>query len=97
MHANGGNALASGATPTTMAGEIDGRIWYTKPDLVITAAWLLRMSELLPGVYLIGDTLPNALRGKSDEFMARFPTMIDSEGNRINFEVALQEGYEILN
>lgn len=57
MHADGGHALASGATPMTMGAIIDdetpddtvrvghGRYWETKIDLVITAVWLHRMKQ----------------------------------------------------
>lgn len=62
MHADGGHALASGATPLTFGGVIDGRHWETKPDMVISAVWLNKMRQLLQGrLVLIGDTLPNAL------------------------------------
>jgi len=76
MHADGGHALASGATPVTFGGEIDGRHWTTKPDLVITAQTLRKMADAMPErVVLVGDTLPNALAGKSDAFLARLPQL----------------------
>ncbi|KKN52488.1 hypothetical protein LCGC14_0612200, partial [marine sediment metagenome] len=37
MHADGGHALASGATAVTVEGEIDGRFWVTKRDMMISA------------------------------------------------------------
>ena len=62
MHADGGHALTSGATPLTFGGVIDGRHWETKPDMIISAVWLNKMRQLLQGrLVLIGDTLPNAL------------------------------------
>jgi hypothetical protein len=81
MHADGGNALASGATPVTLDGEIDGRIWTSKPDMLISAQWLMRMARSSKGrVRLIGDTLPNALMNKDEAFLARLPALTDSNG-----------------
>jgi hypothetical protein len=84
MHADGGHALASGATPITFGGEIDGRHWTTKPDLVITAQTLRLMADAQPErIILVGDTLPNALAGKSAEFLARLPQLTDAKGETI--------------
>lgn len=84
MHANGGNALASGATATTIGGEIDGRWWETKPDLMISAVFLLRMQEAVgeDRLQLVGDTLPNALKAatvlrKNDGTMVRVRSIDD--------------------
>lgn len=84
MHADGGHALASGATPITFTGEIDGRRWDTKPDLMITAVTLAKMVRRLAGrLVLIGDTLPNALADKDDAFFARLPTLTNAAGEPI--------------
>lgn len=84
MHADGGNALASGATPLTFGGVIDGRHWETKPDLVITAQALREMADQDPErLTLIGDTLPNALKGQSTEFLARLPKLTNARGEVI--------------
>lgn len=85
MHANGGNALASGATAVVPGGIIDGRFWLTKLDLAVTAQWLLRMARASNGrIQLIGDTLPNALRHKDDAFLARLPNFVDAKGRIAN-------------
>ena len=42
MHANGDGPLASGATGMILEGAIDGRIWRTKPDMIISAVSLVR-------------------------------------------------------
>lgn len=91
MHADGGSALASGATATVFEGEIDGRTWLTKPDLVITAVWLerwrrrLERARLATGtgarLRIMGDTLPRALRNKDDHFLNRMPSLVDEGGN----------------
>jgi hypothetical protein len=91
MHADGGSALASEATPVTLDGYIDGRHWETKPDLVISAVWLVRMSRVIPQVELIGDTLPNALIDKDDDFLDELPHLTDSDGKAIRFEVATRD------
>ena len=84
MHADGGSATASGATAMTMGGLIDGRHWETKVDLVISAVWLVKAVKYLKGrLEIIGDVLPNALMGKSEEFLARLPRMVDSTGKAI--------------
>ena len=62
MHADGGSALASDATPITLRGEIDGRTWLTKPDMAISAQWLARLVQKAGDrIELVGDTLPNAI------------------------------------
>ena len=84
MHADGGHALASGATMVTMDGEIDGRVWTSKPDLLVSAVWMEKMRRNMPErLFFVGDTLPNALKGKSETFLGRLPTLTDSEGNAI--------------
>jgi hypothetical protein len=97
MHADGGSALASNATPVTLGGVIDagtedetvrpghGRHWETKPDLIISAVWLAQMARKIPGLTLVGDTLPNALSGKSEAFLKMLPSMVDSSGDAIGF------------
>lgn len=94
MHADGGHALASNATPMTFSGEIDGRHWMTKPDMVISAVWLARMTKALQGrMTLIGDTLPNAIKDKDDAFFDRLPTLTDSKGRAIPIEINDGNGY----
>lgn len=84
MHADGGHALASGATPVVMPGVIDGRLWLTKPDMAETARWLVEIARKFRGrVELIGDTLPNAMMNKDDEFLDRLPRLTDGEGRPV--------------
>ncbi len=86
MHADGGNALASNATPITIGGEIDGRWWETKPDMMISAVWLVRMGKALgDGFQLIGDTLPNAIKDKPNDFLDRLPALIGNDGKPIKY------------
>ena len=92
MHVDGGHALASDATPMTLTGEIDGRRWETKPDMIITARWLVDMARQIPEVELIGDTLPNALMDKDDEFLDSLPSLCDGDGNPMRFDVTAQQG-----
>ena len=95
MHADGGHALASGATPITFGGVIDGRHWETKPDLSITALTLRRMADAFPDLIdLVGDTLPNALKGKSEDFLARMPHLTDSTGAPMDVGLAAEHGSE---
>lgn len=88
MHADGGNALSSDATPLTFGGEIDGRHWTTKPDMMVSAVWLRKMANRwAPRLELIGDTLPNALAGKDEAFLARLPTLTDATGKAVPIDV----------
>jgi hypothetical protein len=84
MHADGGNALASGATACTLSGDIDGRHWVTKPDMMVSAVFLVRMKRRYGRrLTLVGDTLPNALKNKPDSFLDRLPSLVDHNGNVI--------------
>lgn len=84
MHADGGHALASGATATTLGLDLEGRYWETKPDMAISAEWLVRAKHQLGDrLQLIGDTLPNFLVGRDEAFLKRLPKMIDSRGRDI--------------
>jgi hypothetical protein len=74
MHADGGSALASGATAVTYYGHFAGRWWLTKPDMAESARWLHEFEKKYPGrIELIGDTLPVAMRGKSSRLLDRLP------------------------
>lgn len=81
MHADGGHAMASGASMMTMDGVIDGRTWTSKPDMLVSAVWLVKQARAYPGrIRLVGDTLPVALQDKPNDFLLRLPTMVDSTG-----------------
>lgn len=90
MHVDGGSALASEATAVTLHAEIDGRAWETKPDMAISAVWLVMMARGLKHLELIGDTLPNAIIDKPDEFLDRLPALTDSEGKPMKYQLAAQ-------
>lgn len=84
MHADGGNALASEATAAVMMATIDNRFWMTKPDMVISAVWLMKMARASGGkIKIIGDVFPNLLATKDEAFLARLPGLADSTGKRI--------------
>jgi hypothetical protein len=81
MHADGGHALASEATSRTLGAVLDGEFVLTKPDMALTAQWMVRMVRASEGkITLIGDTLPNRLMSKGDDFLARLPNLYDGEG-----------------
>ena len=79
MHADGSDPLRSGATAVTLEGEIDGRVWLSKPDMLITAVHLERLRRELgrKTLRIIGDTLPNALQTKDEAFLKRMPHFVD--------------------
>jgi len=69
-HANGTTADEAYHAPFWMEGEIDGRTWRTRPDMLMAAVELARYTQESEGtVRLVGDTLPAALLGKSEEFL----------------------------
>ena len=93
MHADGGSAVASEASPLTVQGYIDGRFWMTKLDLIISAQWLVRMTRASRGrIELIGDTLPGALMDKDEAFLRRLPNFVMPDGTIANIPEFL-DGY----
>lgn len=81
MHADGGHALASEATAMVMTATIDGRFWMSKPDLVISAQWLMKMARASDGkIELIGDTLPNAIKDKDEAWLGRLTNLKNADG-----------------
>jgi len=93
MHADGSSALRSGATHVTMHGTIDGRHWESKPDLWVTAVWLVQMARAIPHLNLVGDTLPNALIDKPDSFLDELPHLQGADGIPRNFDIDAQTAY----
>lgn len=86
MHADGGHALASEASSLTLQGEIDGRLWLTKPDMVVTAVWLRSMKKALGSrLSIMGDTLPRVLLNKDDAFIERMPSLRGKDGRMLEF------------
>lgn len=68
VHANGDSPAVAYGKPLVMQGEIDGRRWVARPDMLIEAVNLARRSQHSMGrIRLMGDTLPVALLGKSEE------------------------------
>jgi hypothetical protein len=71
-HANGEVATEAYHNPLIMAGEINGRTWRTRPDMLMDAVHLVRRVRQANGrIRLMGDTLPVALLGKPDEFLTQ--------------------------
>ena len=70
-HANGDTEdEAYGGNTTVMEGEISGRMWRTRPDMLLEAVDLVRRVRTTAGkIRLMGDTLPVCLLGKSEEFL----------------------------
>jgi hypothetical protein len=69
-HANGTLASEAYTEPLIMEGEIDGRVWRTRPDMLMAAVDLARQVNESDGrIRLMGDTLPAALLDKDDAFL----------------------------
>ena len=80
FHADGAGHTVAGATAKLLQGEIDGRLWVTKADMIISAIALVFMVRREKGrIRLVGDTLPNALMDKSKDFFDSLPRLRDSE------------------
>jgi len=66
-HANGETAVEAFGRPVMMEGTIGDRVWRTRPDLLMAAVDLARMTQKNAAhIRLIGDTLAVALCGKPD-------------------------------
>ncbi|MHC4867903.1 MAG: hypothetical protein ACYTEX_27855, partial [Planctomycetota bacterium] len=53
-------------------GEVNGKRWRTKPDMLVSAISLARTKQRMKGrLRLLGNTLPNALKDKDQEFWDR--------------------------
>lgn len=69
-HANGEVATEAYHNPLIMEGTTNGRTWRTRPDMLIGAVELVRRVQRSQGrIRLIGDTLPVALLGKSEDYL----------------------------
>jgi hypothetical protein len=69
-HANGETSAEAWGAPVIMSGEVNGRIWRTRPDMLMSAVDLARRTQQSQGhVRLIGDTLAVALLGKGDAYL----------------------------
>ena len=59
-------------TGIILRGNIDGRHWATKPDMLASACDLVRQKrDMGERLQFIGDTLPRALQDKDDAFLDR--------------------------
>lgn len=67
-HANGESVTDAYGTQAISQGVIDGRIWRTRPDMLLAAVDLARFARSYP-VTLHGDTLAQALADKDDDFL----------------------------
>lgn len=84
-HVNGESAEDAYTTPMVMTGEIDGRQWRTRADMLMAAVDLVRRVQNTPGyVRLIGDTLPAALLDKDSEYLDRVCRVLDPGENVTN-------------
>ncbi len=76
MHANGDSSVHNGASPLTLIGEIDGTTFLSKPDMLISAVWAVKVEQAQRGrVEIIGSDLIDILRTKPDDFLKRLPTL----------------------
>lgn len=69
-HADGTTVAEAYGPCAIMEGEIDGRKWRTRPDMLMNAVDLVRKTRRFGGrIRLMGDTLAVALLDKPDEFL----------------------------
>jgi hypothetical protein len=71
VHANGENLdEAYGEMTVILEGEVGGRKWRARPDMLMSAVDLVRKTREAEGrVRLMGDTLPVALLGFDDDYL----------------------------
>lgn len=69
-HANGESIEQAFGHTSVMEGEVGGRVWQTRPDMLMCAVDLVRLTRAYPDrIRLMGDTLPVALMGYDDAFL----------------------------
>ena len=87
-HANGETAKDAYGQPIIMEGEIGGRVWRTRPDMLLGAVDLARRARESNGtIRLIGDTLPALLLDKDDKYLDQVARALgpdELEAGRIN-------------
>jgi hypothetical protein len=83
MHANGDSSVHNGASSLTMYGEIDGIPFLTKPDMIVSAVWGVKVEQLYDRISIVGSPLIDALRTKDDDFLKRLPTLQNHHGETL--------------
>jgi len=69
-HANGETTREAYGNPILVHGEINGRRWVTRPDMLMAAVHLAKLAKHNPDtITLHGDTLPGAIIGFTDDEM----------------------------
>jgi hypothetical protein len=80
-HADGTVATDAYINPLIMQGEINGRRFRTRPDMLQDAVTIARMCQQSNGkLRLIGDTLPVILLGKDEQFLNDVSRQIPAGG-----------------
>ena len=70
VHANGDDYRAAYGNPVLLNAEIDGRVWITRPDMLMDAVDIVRIAKAAGGLIRFQDgTLPAALLDKDDAFL----------------------------
>jgi hypothetical protein len=91
FYADGRPASVYGDTPIA-EGEVGGRTWHTRADMVISAQHLLDLQREYQRITYVGDVLPNALAQHVDDdaFMSRMPKLT-RDGSVTGFGIPLSE------
>lgn len=70
VHANGASATEAYGAPVIMEGEIDGKVWRSRPDMLMGAVELARRARNSQGLLrLQAGTLPAALLDKDELYL----------------------------
>lgn len=75
LYADGRTAILNGEDAIMVEGIVDDRRWHTRADMVVSARHLVDMARRFPAITLVGDTLPNAIIDKDDEFFKQMPNL----------------------
>lgn len=70
VHANGEDFRAAYGNPVLLQAEIDGKLWTTRPDMLMDAVDIVRLAREKNGLIRFQEgTLPAALWDKDDAFL----------------------------
>ena len=93
-HASGETATEAYTNPLILEGEIDGRLWRTRPDMLLAAVELARRVRDSDGyIRLVGDTLPGHLMDKDDHYLDQVARALGEDElaeGRINLNYGVQ-------
>jgi len=84
LYADGRSPAKYGPNAVMSQGIIEGRVWHTRPDMLISAGHIVDLVHRYLNIRLVGDTLPNAMLtlpdGTREDFFQKLPKLNGSGG-----------------